>query len=311
MKKDIIISIVIPVYNGSETIKKIVDELINQLYDFYLIEIILVNDCSTDSSSQVCTLVHNEHKKIVKFYDLAKNVGEHNAVMAGLNQVTGNYIVIMDDDFQNPINEVKNLIEEIIKKGCDVVYTYYEKKHHSIYRNIGSNFNNYIATIMLKKPKNLYLSSFKIMNRFLVDEVIKYELPFPYIDGLILRTTSNIGKLKVAHNKREKGESGYTLRKLISLWLNMFTNFSIVPLRAVIFVGAVFGIIGLFLGVYTIFEKIIYPDLPIGFATITFSIFVFAGIQLIALGMIGEYIGRIFLSQNKKPQYTIKRRFEK
>ena len=238
-------------------------------------------------------------------------MGEHNAVMAGLNQVTGNYIVIMDDDFQNPINEVKNLIEEIIKKGCDVVYTYYEKKHHSKYRNIGSNFNNYIATIMLKKPKNLYLSSFKIMNRFLVDEVIKYELPFPYIDGLILRTTSNIGKLKVVHNKRVKGESGYTLRKLISLWLNMFTNFSIVPLRTVIFVGAVFGIIGLFLGVYTIFEKFMYPDLPIGFATITFSIFVFAGIQLIALGMIGEYIGRIFLSQNKKPQYTIKSRFEK
>jgi len=163
---------------------------------------------------------------------------------------------------------------------------------------------------MLKKPKDLYLSSFKVLNKFLVKEIIKYQAPFPYIDGLILQITDKIGKVKVEHHERQGGRSRYTLRKLISLWLNMFTNFSILPLRSAVILGFVFALFGLVSGAYYVIEKILNPKMPLGYATIVVSISIFAGVQLIALGVLGEYIGRIFISINKKPQYTIKKCYE-
>ena len=304
------ISIVIPVYNSETTIGKLVELLINELSNEYKLEIILVNDSSKDNSEKVCISLFESHKNIVKFYSLAKNVGEHNAVMAGLNKVTGDYVVIMDDDFQNPVDEVIKLVDYAVENNFDVVYTYYDKKEHNFFRNLGSKFNDKVANYMLHKPKNLYLSSFKIINSFLVKEIIKYDLPYPYLDGLILRATNNIGTLKVLHDERKTGKSGYNLSKLVSLWLNMFTNFSILPLRFAVILGFVFSIVGLILGVKTLIEKLNNPTLPIGFASLAISIFVFAGIQLLAIGMIGEYIGRIFISQNKKPQFTIKKKFE-
>ena len=304
------LTIVIPVYNSEDTIGKLTDHLINSLSGDYKLEIVLVNDCSKDNSEKVCIDLHEKYKSIVKFYSLSKNVGEHNAVMAGLNHTTGDFIVIMDDDFQNPISEVIKLVQYAKENSFDVVYTFYDRKQHHFFRNLGSKFNDKIANIMLKKPKNLYLSSFKLINKFLVKEIIKYDLPFPYIDGLILRTTSNIGKIQVHHQERNIGRSGYTVMKLISLWLNMFTNFSILPLRVSIYIGFAFAIFGLIFGVYTVLEKLSNPSLPIGFAALAVSVFVFAGVQLISIGMIGEYIGRIFLSQNKRPQFTIKKKFE-
>ena len=310
MGEKINISIVIPVYNSETTIGKLVESLINDLSNRYNLEIILVNDSSKDNSELACIDLYNKNKNIVRFYSLAKNVGEHNAVMAGLNKVTGDYVVIMDDDFQNPVDEVTNLVDCALGNNYDVIYTYYDKKEHNFFRNLGSKFNDKAANYMLRKPRDLYLSSFKIINSFLVKEIIKYDLPYPYIDGLILRATNNIGTLKVQHEDRKTGKSGYNMRKLISLWLNMFTNFSILPLRFAVILGFAFSIIGLILGVKTLLEKLDDPTLPIGFASIAVSIFVFAGIQLLAIGMIGEYIGRIFISQNKKPQFTIRKKFE-
>ena len=304
------LSIVIPVYNSEDTIGKLTDNLVQSLRDDYKLEIVLVNDCSKDKSETICINLHEKFKSIVKFYSLAKNVGEHNAVMAGLTQVTGDFIVIMDDDFQNPISEVIKLVQFGKQSNFDVVYTYYDTKKHNFFRNLGSMFNDKVANLMLKKPKDLYLSSFKLINKFLVNEIIKYDLPFPYIDGLILRTTNSIGKIQVHHQERNVGKSGYTLNKLISLWLNMLINFSILPLRVSIYMGFYFAILGLILGVYTFIEKLSNPALPIGFAALAVSIFVFAGVQLVSLGMAGEYIGRIFLSQNKRPQFTIKKKFE-
>lgn len=303
-------SIVIPVYNSEETIGELTDRLVQTLGSDYNLEIVLVNDCSKDNSEKVCIDLYNRHKPIVKFYSLAHNVGEHNAVMAGLNHVTGDFVVIMDDDFQNPISEAIKLVEYAKNNSYDVVYTYYDRKQHHFLRNLGSKFNDKVANWMLKKPKDLYLSSFKLISKFVVQEIIKYDMPFPYIDGLILRTTNNIGKIKVQHDARSQGKSGYTLHKLISLWLNMFTNFSILPLRLSIIVGFIFAIIGLAFGVYTLLEKLSNPRLPLGFATLAIAIFVFAGIQLISLGVIGEYIGRIKLSQNKSPQFTVRKKFE-
>ncbi len=304
------LSIVIPVYNSEDTIGKLTDNLVQSLGEEYKLEIVLINDCSKDKSETICINLHEKYKPIVKFYSLAKNVGEHNAVMAGLNQVTGDFIVIMDDDFQNPISEVVKLVQFGKQNNYDVVYTYYDTKKHNIFRNLGSKFNDKVANLMLKKPKDLYLSSFKLISKFLVKEIIRYELPYPYIDGLILRTTSSIGKIKVQHDERSVGKSGYTMHKLISLWLNMFTNFSILPLRVSILVGLIFSFIGLIFGIYIFFEKLSNPKLPVGFASLAVAVFVFAGIQLMSIGIIGEYIGRIKLSQNRSPQFTIKKRFE-
>jgi undecaprenyl-phosphate 4-deoxy-4-formamido-L-arabinose transferase len=303
------ISIAIPVFNSENTIQILVQKLIYELSDFE-IEIILVNDCSTDNSEDKCIDIFQKNTNKVKFYSLSKNVGEHNTVMAALNNCSGDYVVIMDDDFQNPVYEVKNLIHFVTEKKFDVVYTYYKKKKHSIFRNLGSKFNDKIANIMLDKPKNLYLSSFKVINKFIVTEIIKYDLPFPYIDGLILRTTSNIGKLRVEHSERKDGKSQYNLIKLISLWLNMLTNFSILPLRFAIFLGFIFSIIGFLLAFAGILMKFLDPSVPLGYASQFVVITIFGGIQLIATGMVGEYIGRIFVSMNKKPQFSIKKRFE-
>jgi len=302
-------SIVIPVYNGALSIGRLVDELIALLTPLFSIEIVLVNDCSPDNSEEVCIGISKKYPEFVSFYSLAMNVGEHNAVMAGLNKVTGDYAIIMDDDFQNPVSEVIKLINYMMNNDFDVVYTYFDEKKHSVFRNIGSRFNDRVANLMLKKPKDLYLSSFKIINRFLIDELIKYNLPFPYIDGLILRTTSDIGKIKVCHIKRQIGKSNYTLRKLISLWLNMFTNFSILPLRISIVLGFIFSLIGFLVGINAIIEKILNPFVPQGYTFLVIIISFYAGIQLIAIGMVGEYLGRIFMVQNKKPQYSIRKSF--
>lgn len=304
------VSIAIPVYNSENSIARVVEELTGTLTEHYELEIVLVNDCSRDNSEKVCVDIFNKYPNIVKFYSLSKNVGEHNAVMAALNHVTGEYVVIMDDDFQNPITEVVKLFEHIVAHDYDVVYTYYDKKHHSFFRNLGSKINDKVANIMLRKPKNLYLSSFKALNQFTVKEIIKYNLPFPYIDGLILRTTSNIGTLKVLHQKRETGKSGYTLRKLIRLWLNMFTNFSILPLRISVVLGFIFAVFGFGLGVYAVVDKMLHPELPMGYTTLAVLIAIFGGIQLIAIGLVGEYLGRVFLSQNKQPQYSVRKAFE-
>jgi len=303
------ISIAIPVYNSENTISNLVEKLILELSNFNL-EIVLVNDCSKDNSENRCIALYKKYPDKIKFYSLAKNVGEHNTVMAALNFISGDYVLIMDDDFQNPVSEVIKMINYISENNFDVVYSYYDKKQHSFFRNLGSKFNDKVANYMLSKPKDLYLSSFKIINKFVVSEIIKYDLPFPYIDGLILRTTSNIGKIKVEHSKRIDGKTQYTLSKLISLWLNMFTNFSILPLRLATFLGFIFSIIGFGLGIFGVFMKFLDPSIPIGYASLFVTVSIFAGIQLIAVGMVGEYIGRIFISMNKTPQFAIRKKFD-
>lgn len=303
------LSIAIPVYNSEKTIGKLVEKLVEEIIEFEL-EIVLVNDGSKDDSKNVCANLFNKYPKIVKFYSLAKNVGEHNAVMAALNNVTGNFVLIIDDDFQNPVEEVIKLARYSMDNNYDVVYTYYDKKKHSFFRNLGSKFNDKVATWLLKKPKKLYLSSFKSVSLFIVKEIIKYDLPYPYIDGLILRTTSNIGKLKVEHSIRKEGKSQYTIVKLVALWLNMVTNFSIKPLRFATFLGFLFSIVGFLLAFAGILMKLLDPSVPMGYASLLVSVAILGGIQLIAIGMVGEYIGRTFLSINKAPQFVIKERYE-
>ena len=303
------ISIIIPVYNSENSIAKLVEILIRELEN-YNTEIVLINDGSIDNSEKICEELGSQYPNEVVFCSLAKNVGEHNAVMAGLNECSGDFAIIMDDDFQNPISEVHKIINEIQNKDVDVVYTYYEKKQHAFFRNVGSKFNDFVATKMLDKPKDLYLSSFKGVNRFLINEIIKYKQPFPYIDGLILRSTSKIGKIKVDHHKRNEGKSGYTLSKLVSLWSNMFINFSILPLRLSIILGFTSAILGFVFAIISLIEKLLNPDIPTGYSAIIITVTIFSGIILISIGGIGEYLGRLFIAQTNKPQYIIRKKIK-
>jgi polyisoprenyl-phosphate glycosyltransferase len=298
------ISVVIPVYNGEKSIALLVEAVKEQLATCET-EIILVNDGSKDQSESVCEMIAEKHPEVI-FISLRKNFGEHNAVMCGLNYVTGDYAVIIDDDFQNPPSEIMKLVNEA-EKGFDVVYSKYEEKKHSIFRNAGSRFNNMMATLLLEKPRHLYLSSFKAISGEVVREIIKYKGPFPYVDGLILRVTDKISVVTTDHALRATGKSNYNLRKLVALYLNMFINFSIKPLRIFIFIGTFIFLTGLILAIWFIIDKLLHPSILVGWTSIAILIILFSGFQIIFLGLIGEYLGKQYLDQNNTPQWVVKK----
>jgi glycosyltransferase involved in cell wall biosynthesis len=299
------LSIVIPVYNGSSSIERLVGQLNSVLGD-KLHEIIMVNDGSSDNSEFVCESIL-AHYKNVSLISLRKNFGEHNAVLCGLNFTSGDLVAIIDDDFQNPPIEILKLYDKALE-GYDVVYSRYERKLHSLWRNLGSKFHNCVATYLLKKPSELYLSSFKIIRKEVVQEIIKYKGPSPYIDGLILRVTRNIGTCLVTHSAREEGRSNYTLKRLISLYLTMFLNFSILPLRLFTISGFIAFLVGSLFSISFILERIFDPtSTPSGWASIIISVLTLSGVQLIFLGLIGEYIGKMHLDLNGTPQWVIKK----
>jgi undecaprenyl-phosphate 4-deoxy-4-formamido-L-arabinose transferase len=301
------VAVVIPVYNGASTIGRLVEQVKAELAGTTL-EFVLVNDGSSDNSEEVCIALAQQHKE-VKFIQLRKNFGEHNAVMCGLNYVTHDCAVIIDDDFQNPPSEIKKLVK-VLEEGYDVAYSQYKNKQHSTFRNLGSAFHNKFANWLLDKPKDLYLSSFKAVRTEVIREIVKYKGPFPYVDGLILRVTNNIGKVYTDHHARSEGKSNYTLRKLVSLYLNMFLNFSIKPLRLFTMLGFISFAVGILFSVLFTIEKLLYPETPIGWTSSIIAIFVFSGVQLMFLGLIGEYLGKSYLDQNETPQWVVKKVYE-
>jgi len=303
------LSIVIPVYNGSESIEFLVTEL-SKLKIPGGHEILLINDGSADNSAQICRdLVTHASSIPVVFIDMSRNFGEHNAVMAGLKQARGAYVITMDDDLQNPPSEVYRLYEACKNRQHDVVYTFYkEKKHHPL-RNLGSWLANKTAGLMLEKPDGLYLSSFRCLNSFTVRNVVRYSGPYPYVDGLITQVTQNIGTLEVEHLPRASGQSGYTLKKLINLWISISINFSILPLRITTMLGILLTIFGFFLTIIVVLDKLT-GDTPTGWSSVIAVVLVFSGAQLLMMGVLGEYIGRVFLSINRKPQYIIRSIYE-
>ncbi|MBL8815008.1 MAG: glycosyltransferase family 2 protein [Planctomyces sp.] len=300
------ISFVVPVYNGALTIGSVVSRIL-QTYANSSIEIVLVNDGSADTSTIVCRHLVHQYPQQVIFIDLARNFGEHNAVLAGLAQTRGRVVAVLDDDGQNPPEEVGRMWRLLEDEQLDVVYGHYRIKQHSWFRNLGSRLNDVLATRMLKKPAHLYLSSLKVMTRFVVNEVIRYRGPFPYIDGLIFRTTRRIGQLDVDHAPRVAGQSGYTLRKLVRLWLNMFLGFSIAPLRIAVMAGLLTSVLSVLLMLAVLVDRLwLNPDVPVGIPSVLVFITFFSGVQLTVLGMVGEYVGRVFLEQNGTPQYIIR-----
>ena len=300
------LSLVIPVYNGSRTIGALVEHT-TKIFGSTSFEIVLVNDGSEDDSETVCAQLAEKFPQNVTFVHLSRNFGEHSAVLAGFTEARGRYIAVLDDDGQNPPEEVVRMLDELKRKNYDVVYGHYIEKKHSRFRNLGSRFNDRIATLMLHKPKDLYLSSFKVMNRFLVNEITKYRGPYPYTDGLIYRVTRNIGQIPVEHRASVSGPSRYTFRKLVRLWLNMFLNFSIKPLRISVYVGLFASCLSIVALVAILIDKLwITPNLTVGIPTVLGSVVFFSGIQLMILGLVGEYLGRLYLDQTGTPQFVVR-----
>jgi len=246
-----------------------------------------------------------KHAIPITLVNLARNFGEHNAVMAGLHHTRGEYVITMDDDMQNPPSEVVKILHHAKTCGKDVVYTFFKNKEHDSFRNFGSWLTNRAADALLDKPKGLYLSSFRCMNAFVVEQICSYTGPFSYIDGLILQVTQDIDTVEVVHLPREVGKSNYTLRKLIHLWLNMFVNFSITPLHISTVLGILLSFSG-FLGAIEVAAEYLIWGTPSGYGTIVCTILIFSGVQLLILGITGEYIGRLHLTSNGKPQFIIR-----
>ena len=301
-----LVSFVIPCYRSEQTIGGVVEEINSTMADLpqYTYEIILVNDASPDNTFETIRDLSQKQSNICGI-NLAKNFGQHAALMAGFHYVHGEIVVCLDDDGQTPANEVGKLLHGI-EEGADVVYARYAAKQHSAFRNFGSKVNELMTRVMLEKPKELYISSYFAAKRFVVEEMTRYQNPYPYVIGLVLRSTKKIINVEVTHREREVGTSGYTIGKLLNLWFNGFTAFSVKPLRLATVMGIASACVGFLYGIYTIIKKFVNPDVVIGFSALMAAIVFFGGLILLMLGIIGEYIGRIYISLNNSPQFVIR-----
>lgn len=301
-----LVSFVIPCYRSAQTVGGVVQEIREAMAALpqYRYEIVLVNDASPDDTFETIRTLCGESRDICGV-NLAKNFGQHAALMAGFSCVRGEIVVCLDDDGQTPASEAGKLLSGI-EAGSDVVYAKYTNKKHSGFRNFGSRINELMTRVMLGKPKNLYVSSYFAAKRFVVEEMLRYENPYPYVIGLVLRTTKKITNVEVTHREREVGTSGYTIGKLLGLWFNGFTAFSVKPLRIATVIGVLSACAGFAYGIYTIIKKFFNPAVPVGFSALMATIVFFCGLILLMLGIIGEYIGRIYISMNNSPQYVIR-----
>lgn len=300
------VSFIIPCYRSEQTITGVVEEIRQTMETLpdYTFEVILVNDCSPDNTFQTIRQLCGKYDNMIGI-NLAKNFGQHSAIMAGLHYATGDVCVFLDDDGQTPANEVGKLLAAVAA-GADVAIASYDHKMHSHFRNWGSRLNERMMHIMIHKPKELFVSSYFAVKRFVAESMMQYSNSYPYLPGLLLRATKNIVNVPVHHREREVGTSGYTLKKLIGLWFNGFTAFSVVPLRVATVAGVVSAFVGFIYGIYTIIRKLVDPNVLLGFSSLMAVILFIGGMLMIMLGLIGEYIGRIYISLNNSPQFVVR-----
>lgn len=297
------ISIVIPCYHSANIIASVVEEIVSYVNELPY-ELILVCDCSPDNEWEEIIKLNKKYS-VVQGILFSKNFGQHAATMAGYRQASGDIIITMDDDGQSDPAGILKLLDKM-HEGYDVVYAKYKSFEKSSLRVVGSNINRKMAELLADKPKDIQTNSFFAMRRFVMDEVIRYTNSYPYIGGLVFRVTSNIAEVDVNHRSRKEGESSYTITKLIKLWVNGFTAFSVIPLRIASMFGLIFSIVGFVLGILMIIRKLLNPMILLGYSSIMVTIFFLGGLLLLAIGLIGEYVGRIYIGMNQAPQYVIK-----
>jgi len=301
------VSIVVPVYRSEPILPELVAEVERAMTaqgfadDF---ELVLVNDASPDRSWEVVSQLARRHG-FIRGINLRRNFGQHSATMAGLNHSRGRVVVIMDDDLQHPPADIGNLVREI-ERGADVCYTRYRGRRHALWKILGSRFNDWVATLLLEKPRGLYLSSFKALHRDIVDEVVKYDGPYAYLDGLILDVTRSIAVVEIDHQARREGAGNYNLKRSISLWLRMATSFSIFPLRLATIVGFSMTALSSLFIIALLVEKWLHPQIAAGWSSLMATVLFVGGVQTFCVGMVGEYLGRTYLKINRKPQFTVR-----
>jgi undecaprenyl-phosphate 4-deoxy-4-formamido-L-arabinose transferase len=300
------VSFVVPVFNSRHTLPALVDE-IHEAFQGTSFEVVLVNDGSTDGTGQVVRDLAARYPATVCAVNLARNFVEHSAVLAGLRHAAGDYVAVLDDDGQNPPAEVGRMIRHARAHGLDAVYGRQLVVKQPLLRRVGSRFHNAVANLILRKPRWLYLSSFKVLNRFLVDEIAAHHGPRPYLDGLVIRATNRIGQIDVLHRQRGAGRSGYTLPRLVGLWLDMVLGFSTIPLRIAVALGLIVSLAsGVLLGAVVIDKLWFNPQVTVGIPTVLSCIAFFSGMQLMVLGVVGEYVARVFAQRHEMSAYVVR-----
>jgi len=301
-----VLSIVVPVYRSASILPNLVEQIHTEMEKEGLVddfELLLVNDDSPDNSWHIIRSLA-ETRPYIRGIKLRRNFGQHNAVMAGLNHVRGDFIVLMDDDLQHPPHAIGDMLRAL-QEGFDVCYTKYLNRQHAAWKKLGSQFNDWVATQLLGKPKGLYLSSFKGLRREVVDEVIRYDGPYAYVDGLILDVTRSITSIEIEHGTRHEGEGNYNLKRSVELWMKMATSFSVLPLRLATYAGFGIAALSLLMILYVIAEKLLHPELPAGWTSLIATVLFIGGVQTLCIGMVGEYLGRTYLKLNHKPQFVV------
>lgn len=300
-----LISVVIPCYNSQDSIEKVIELTVAEFrkVPHYTYEFILVNDYSKDQTFKKIKELAAKHP-YVHGIDLARNFGQHNALMAALNYACGDLIVGMDDDLQTYPSEIHKLLDKI-SEGYDLVYGDYAKRKNSFLKNLSSKFNRVTSRILLGRPKNIVSSNYWVITKMVRDEVIKYTNYNPYLDAIFYRVTNNIANVTIEHHKREQGTSNYTFRKLVKLWM-AYWNFSVIPLRISSFLGILFSLSGFVGFIITLINQLISPSSQLGWASIMCALFLFFGFVLLVLGIMGEYLGKILLCINNTPQYIVR-----
>ncbi len=303
MKK---ISFVIPCYRSEKTVSSVIDEVIAKVaerpdMDY---EIITVNDCSPDNVIRVLKDLASSNPKI-KVVDLAGNVGKHTAVLVGYRFAEGDYVVSLDDDGQCPVESLWELLAPL-EEGHDMAMAQYEKKKEAGVKRFGSAVNHKVSQILLDKPEDLRFTNFIARQNYICKAMAKYRNIFPYLEGLSLRITRDIVLVPMQERPRMYGKSNFTFKRSLSLWMNGFTAFSVKPLRIATFIGALTACAGFIFGIITIIRKLLLPSISVGYSSMMVAILFCSGMIMLMMGMAGEYIGRIYLSVNRYPQYVIK-----